>query len=392
MLDISKRLQQISESQTVALTSLLLQMKRDGQDVVSLGAGEPDFQTPSHVKRAGIQAIKSDDTKYTAVSGIFELRQAITNWIEQEYGARYTPDNIVVTCGAKHAIYQSLMAICDPGDEILVPAPYWVSYPEQIKLAGGIFKPLWPDTHDLKITAAHLEKVISSTTKVLILNSPTNPTGAVYSKRELDDIAGVIAQSGIFVISDEIYDQIVYDAPFASLAVYDNIREQLVYVNGVSKSFAMTGWRIGFAAADKRIAAAIVKYQGHSMTHPATISQRAAQTAYQSEKNFIKEMLAAYQKRRDYVMQRLSAMPHVKCAPPQGTFYAFPEVSSYYNRDMGINDSMALCYYLLQHSGVAIVPGAAFGMDAHVRLSFATSMNTLEMAFDRLESGLQSLL
>ncbi|MBN1479827.1 pyridoxal phosphate-dependent aminotransferase [candidate division KSB1 bacterium] len=367
-------------------------MKREGKDVISLGAGEPDFATPYAIQQAATHAIQKGNTKYTAVSGIYELRQAISNWINNEYSVIYSPENIVVTSGAKHAIYQSIIAICDPGDEIIVPIPYWVSYPAQIELAGGVVKTITPQTMDLKITAEQIDQAITAKTKAIILNSPCNPSGVVYSKPELEAIARVIKRNGIYVISDEIYDKIIFDAlEYSSMTYFADVRDQLIYVNGVSKSFAMTGWRIGFLAANSQIVSAVKKYQGHSTTHPTTISQVAALEAYRGDQSFHREMVAAFQQRRDYVMQRLSTIKKTGCVFPRGAFYAFPDLSLYYNKNMGIKSSLELCYYLLEQFGVGLVPGQAFGMDTHVRLSFATSLDVLKIAFDRIESGLKSL-
>lgn len=389
---ISSRFKNISESKTVALTALAAQLKRQGKDVISLGAGEPDFATPEFIAQAGIRAIQSGDTKYTAVNGLFDLRDAISKWIQNERGATFSPEDIIVTNGAKHAVYQSILAVCDPGDEILIPAPYWVSYPEMVKMAGGIVKTIKPEKDNLKITANQLEKAITSKTRALIFNSPSNPSGAVYSRAELAEIVAVVQQHDIYVISDEIYDQIIFDdLEYASFCEFESVRDQLVYINGVSKGFAMTGWRIGFLAAHRDIINAIKKYQGHSTTNASTISQRAALAAYLGDKSFIGEMISAYQQRRGYVMQRLVQIRNVTCANPQGTFYAFPDVSSYYRRDKGITNSLELCTYLLEQFEIGLVPGAAFGLDRHVRLSFATSMSVLERAMDRMESGLRSL-
>ncbi len=397
MVQISQRLSQISESQTVALSGLMARLKREGKDVVALGAGEPDFDTPQHIKDAAISAIQRGFTKYTAAEGTAELREAICRWLKEEYAADYQPSQIVVTCGAKHAVYQGILAVCNPGDEVLLPAPYWVSYPEQIKLAGATIKYMETDERsNLKISAAQLKAAITSRSRLLILNSPSNPSGAVYSEEELSALASVIRDSGIMVLSDEIYDKIVFDdARFTSLAQFAEIRDQLLLVNGVSKTFAMTGWRIGFLAAHQDVAAAVKNYQGHSTSNPTSISQSAALTAMLGQKQFIAEMRAAFTERRNYVHQRLNAMPEVRCILPQGAFYAFPNLSSYYGRSMNgkhIRNSVDLCAYLLEDFGVAIVPGSAFGMDAHARLSFATSMVVLEKALDRIENGLKSLL
>jgi aspartate aminotransferase len=360
--------------------------------VISLAAGQPDFQTPPHVNEAAIRAIQEGYTKYTPVDGAHELKQAIVNWMKTQRDGIYSADDIVVTCGAKHAVYQSILAICDPGDEILLPVPYWVSYPEQINLGGGIAKTILPSTNDLKITADQVAQKITHKTKALILNSPANPSGAVYSKTELSAIADVIKKSGIYVISDEIYDNIVFDGKsYTSMTAFEKIRDQLIYINGVSKSYAMTGWRIGFVAAHRDILQVIIKYQGHSTTNPSSISQKAAVAAYRGEQATISNMLAVYQQRRDYVMQRLGAIKSIICSRPQGAFYAFPDVSAYYNKIAGITSSIELCHYLLTEFGVAIVPGSAFGMDKHVRLSFAASMEALGQALDRIQSGLESI-
>jgi len=397
MVQISQRMSQISESQTLALSGLMARLKREGKDVVALGAGEPDFDTPQHIKEAAIAAIQKGFTKYTAAEGTAELREAICRWLLEEYQAEYKPSQIVVTCGAKHAVYQAILAVCNPGDEVLLPAPYWVSYPEQIKLAGATIK--FMETNErsnLKISAAQLKDAITSRTKLLILNSPSNPSGAVYDARELSSLAEVIHDSGIMVLSDEIYDKIVFDdAQFASIAQFPEIRDQLLLVNGVSKTFAMTGWRIGFLAAHQDVANAVKNYQGHSTSNPTSISQSAALTAMLGQKQFIADMRAAFTERRNYVHHRLCAMPNVRCLLPQGAFYAFPNVSAYFGKRKGdrlIQSSVDLCGYLLQDFGVAIVPGSAFGMDSHARLSFATSMAVLEKALDRIENGLKSLL
>ncbi|MBN1466064.1 pyridoxal phosphate-dependent aminotransferase [candidate division KSB1 bacterium] len=375
----------------MSLTSLLARLQRQGADVVSLVAGQPDFPTPPHVCRAAIQAIEEGHTKYTAVDGAHELKQAIADWIKAERGAVYSPDEIVVTCGAKHAVLQSLLAICDPGDEVILPVPYWVSYPEQIKLSDAIVKTVTPLGADLKITAAQLKQTITDRTKAFILNSPCNPSGAVYASAELAQMADVIRAAGIYVIADEIYDKIVFEQAFSSMTAFAEIRDQLIYINGVSKSYAMTGWRIGFLAAPQPVAVAVAKYQGHSTTNAASISQRAALAAYREEQSFVADMVSAYQERRDYVMGRLGGMRHVICATPQGTFYAFPELAAYYNKNKGVTSSFDLCQYLLENYGVALVPGSAFGMEGHVRLSFAVAMATLRKALDRVQAGLRSL-
>ena len=326
-----------------------------------------------------------------------ELREAICKWLEEEYGVQYAPKEIVVTTGAKFAVFQAILAVCDPGDEVVLPAPYWVSYPEMIQLADAAMRCIEPaDREHLKITAAELKAAINKKTRLVILNSPSNPSGAVYSRQELEALVDIIRDADVYLLADEIYDQIIFDeAGYTSLTQFPEIRNKLLLVNGVSKSYAMTGWRIGYLAAPAEVASAVIKYQGHTTSNPTSISQKAALAALLGSKAFIGEMNKAFHERRDYVYRRLMAMPKVRCLLPQGAFYAFPDMSAYFGlKGNGyiISDSMSLCQYLLQEYGVAIVPGCAFGMDTHVRLSFATSMTVLEKALDRIEQGLLSLL
>ena len=393
---LAQRMIKMQESQTVALNSTLARLKREGKDIVALGAGEPDFDTPDFIKEAAIEAIRHGYTKYTPAEGSMELREAIAGWLQEAYGAHYTPREIVVTAGAKYAVFQAILAVCDPGSEVILPQPYWVSYPEMIQLADATCRLIDPaDRNHLKISAAELKAAINAKTRLVILNSPSNPSGAVYSREELAALVEVIRDSGVYLLSDEIYDQIVFDENgYTSLTQFPEIRSQLLLVNGVSKSYAMTGWRIGFLAAPEEIAVAVIKYQGHTTSNPASISQKAALAGYLGSKTFIGEMRGAFLARRDYVYKRLMAMPRVKCLLPQGAFYAFPDVSAWYGREKNgyrIIDSVSFCQYLLQEFGVAIVPGCAFGMDTHVRLSYATSMAVLEKALDRIENGIQSL-
>ncbi len=393
---LSKRFAEICESPTMALNSTLARLKREGKDVVALGAGEPDFDTPAHIKAAAVAAIEAGFTKYTPAEGAMELREAVCRWMAEELEVQYKPRQVIITCGAKHAVYQGVLAVCDPGDEVILPAPYWVSYPEMIKLAGAKMVTVNPQPdRQLKITAEQLAAAITPRTRLLILNSPSNPSGAVYSRSELDQLVKVIRQAGIYVLSDEIYDKIVFDdAEFVSLTAYPEIREQLLLVNGVSKSFAMTGWRIGWIVAPEMVADAIKSYMSHSTSNPTSISQKAALQALNGDKTFIAEMHKAFSERRDYVQRRLTAIPGVRCFPPQGAFYAFPDISFYFGKQhqgRAINTSMELCAFLLEHFGVAVVPGSAFGMEGHVRLSFATSLAVLEKALDRIEAGLLAL-
>ena len=397
MVRVSQRFSQISESQTVALTGVMTRMIRQGHDVVSLGAGEPDFDTPLPIKECAIESIREGHTKYTPADGSLELKDTICSWIKKEHNADYTPLEIIVTCGAKHAVFEAIMAVCDPGDEVLLPAPYWVSYPEQIKLAGAIPKIIPTDEKsNLKVTIQQLEKFLTPKTRLIILNTPGNPSGAVYEENEVKDIVRFVLKSGICILADEIYDKIIYDnLSFSSFARYKEIRDQLLFVNGVSKSFAMTGWRIGYLACHKDIASAVKKYQGHSTSNPSSISQKAAQAALEGDTRFIENNLKTFTERRDYVYNRLVSIDGVTCFYPKGAFYAFPNISTFISKSFNgktIEGSADLCSILLEHFGVAIVPGSAFGMENHVRLSFAASMDTLKKALDRIEKGIKSLV
>jgi aspartate aminotransferase len=396
MAKLSSKFSNITESKTVALKTVLQTMKREGKDIVALGAGEPDFDTPEHIKEAAIKALRAGFTKYTPADGIIELKEAIAAYIKSDFGVEYEPAEIVVTCGAKHAVFQGILAICEEGDEVLLPIPYWVSYPEQVKLSGAMLKILnTSESNQFKIRPEQLLNEINSKTKLLILNSPSNPSGAVYTREELSELADVISESGIYVLSDEIYDKIVYDnAEFVSLASFPKIRDQVLLVNGVSKTFSMTGWRIGFLAGDREIISAVVKFQGHSTSNTASISQRASITALTESKEFFTARLTEFDKRRKYVHKRLTAIPKVSCMIPQGAFYAFPRFAEYYGAQYDgkvISNSTDICEYLIKYHGVAIVPGGAFGMDEHVRLSFATSMENLDKALNRIETGLAQL-
>jgi aspartate aminotransferase len=389
---LSNRISEIQESQTVALSGLLAKMKSEGKDIVALGAGEPDFETPSHIKEAAIAAIQEGFTKYTPVDGTNELKEAICDRMKNEYDVQYQPSEIVVTCGAKHAVYEAICAVCNPGDEVILPVPYWVSYPQQIRLAGAVVRPIMTtEENHLKMSPTQLENAITDKTKLVILNSPNNPSGAVYSYAELSTLVNILKEKNIFILADEIYDKILFDSdPYTSMLCFPEIRSQLLYINGVSKSYAMTGWRIGFLAASPDVVAVVKKYQGHCTSNPASISQKAALAAYRGPQEIITKMNKAFSERREYIMKRLNAIKGMQCHPPQGAFYVFPNVSSFMNK-AHIKTSVDLSVYLLENYRVAVVPGIAFGMDSCIRLSFATSLSILEKALDRIECGLMSL-
>lgn len=393
----SLRARQIAPSLTVAIDTLAKQMIQAGEDIVALGAGEPDFDTPDFIKNAGIQSIIDNKTRYTAPDGILPLKEAICRKLSRENSLEYKPQQIVVTSGAKHAVLESLMALIDPGDEVIIPAPYWVTYPELVRFLGGV--PIIVETHagsGFLMQPEQLQAAITSRTKALLLNSPNNPSGAMYSSSTLHSFAEIIMQHGIYCISDEIYEHMAYSEKHSSIAnTSKEMQERTILINGVSKSYAMTGWRIGYIAASPEIAGLIAKIQGQATHHPANVSQWAALTALDHGEEFYKKMRASFLSRRDYVIERLQRISGVHIQTPPGAFYAFPEVRAYYGKKTAegilIADSISLCKWLLEKHRLAIVPGAAFGMDDCIRLSYAASPTVLEKALDRLEAGLQEL-
>jgi len=392
----ARRAEVITASETLAISALAERLKREGRDIIALSAGEPDFDTPAHIKEAAIRAVREGYTKYTPATGSVELREAIARKLNRENGLEYSPANIVVTCGGKHAILNAVLALCEEGDKVLTPSPCWVTYPEQVKLAGA--RPVLLTTTEeqgFKITPRQLKAALSPKTKVLILNSPCNPTGAVYTKEELAALAEVIESSGLYVISDEIYEKIVYDGHgYASLAQFNSIRDRVVVVNGVSKAYAMTGWRIGYLAAAGDIVERVSRIQSHSTSNATSISQKAAVAALDGPPESIETMVRAFDERRKYVYERVRQIPGMKCMLPQGAFYLFPKVSALYGlrgTQGAIRDSNSLCQFLLETEGLALVPGVAFGSDDHLRISYAASMETFVKGMDRLERAVLRL-
>lgn len=378
---LSKRVGLISPSPTLGVTSKARQMKAQGIDVVSLGAGEPDFDTPGNIKSAAITAIKDGFTKYTPSSGIAELKVSICDKLKRENGLIYKPEQIVISCGAKHALYNILQSIIDETDEVLIMSPYWVSYPEMVRLAGGV--PVIVQTQQengFKTNSTVLKKYITKKTKVLILNSPSNPTGLVYSREELSDLANFVLDAGILVISDEIYEKIIYEGEHISIAsLGKEIYDSTVVVNGVSKTYSMTGWRIGYMAGPLELSSAVGMLQDHSTSNPTSISQKAALEAISSGQDFVKDMVSEFKKRRDYIIKRIGEIKPLKVVKPQGAFYCFVDISS-----CGLN-SVEFAQQLLEKEKVAVIPGEGFGFDTHIRLSFATSMDNIKKAMDRIE-------
>ena len=397
---ISKRAQSLAPSETMKISGMAKEMQQAGKSVISLSQGEPDFKTPEHICEAAKKAIDDGHHGYTINAGTTGLREAIVNKLKRENNLDFTPGQIVVSNGAKQSVGFSLLAVVDEGDEVLIPAPYWVSYPEMTKLAGGV--PVIVRTsfeNDYKLTPEQLERHITQKTKVLILCSPSNPTGSCYSPEELRALADVLKKHPhVLVLSDEIYEYIVFDDKHVSmLQVAPWIKERFILVNGFSKGFAMTGWRVGYIAASDAVASAVSKIQSQETSAPSTISQIAGEFAYNSDKSpaAIAHMLKAFKERRDYFIAALNEIDNVKCFMPGGAFYAFPNISAYLGtktpRGTEIKTSTDLCMYLIEHHGLAIVPGDAFGEPDGVRLSYSASMDTLKEGLKRFKAGLESL-
>jgi len=379
---LAKRVSGVAESVTLEITSKAKKMAREGIDVVSFAAGEPDFDTPGHIKAAAIKAINEGFTKYTPSSGMPELKDAISAKFKKDNGIDYTPGQVVVSNGAKHSLYNIFQAICDADDEVLIPAPYWVSYPAMVSMAEA--KPVFVGTSpadNFKVTEKELVSKITPRTKCFILNSPSNPTGCVYDRGELEMIAKLAVKHKFFVISDEIYEKLIYDnkkhVSIASLG--KEIYDWTITVNGVSKSYAMTGWRIGYAAGPQDIMKAIGNLQSHATSNPASISQKATLEALTRDQAFIDEMRAEYEKRRNYMVSRVSAMKNISCVKPQGAFYLFTDISK------TKKDSVTIARLLLEGANVAVIPGEPFGARDFIRLSFATGMDTIKKGMDRME-------
>jgi aspartate aminotransferase len=393
---VSKRMRSVSPSLTLGITSKAKEMKERGIDVVGFGAGEPDFDTPSHIKDAAKKAMEDGFTKYTPSSGIKELKEAVCRKFKIDNNLDYSKDEVLISCGAKHSIFNAILALCNDGDEVILPSPYWVSYPEMIKMAGA--KAIILETskeNGFKITQDQLKEAISERTKLLILNSPSNPTGMVYRRDELLRIRDVLVEKGVSCLSDEIYEKIIYDGvehvSIASLG--PDMKALTIVVNGVSKSYAMTGWRIGYAGGPKEIIKAMSDLQSHSTSNPTSISQKAALAALEGPQEPLYEMVANFTKRRGYIVERLNSMG-LPCIRPQGAFYVFADASGLLGRRFDgrtIKNSPTLAELLLNEVNVAVVPGAAFGVDTHLRFSYATSMENIEKGLDRIESFIKRI-
>ena len=388
---LSSSLSRIKPSPTIAVTQKARELKEKGVDVISLGAGEPDFDTPDNVKEAAIRAINSGDTKYTAVDGTPKLKEAIINKFKKENGLEFSKDQINVGAGGKQVIFNAILSTINPGDEVLIPAPYWVSYPDIVLLAGGTPKIVICDEKDeFKITPQKLKDNLNSKTKWIILNSPSNPTGSCYSKDEIDAIADILKDyPEVMVMSDDIYEHVVYDNfKFYTIAQNKNVTDRTLTINGVSKSYAMTGWRIGYAGGPKDLIKAMAKIQSQSTTNPSSISQAAAVEALSGDQSFIKDRSDAFKERRDFVVSKLNKINGIECLNPQGAFYVFPSCKGCIGKthsELGeIKNDTDFVSKLLESTGVAVVQGSAFGLEGFFRISYATSMTNLEKAVERI--------
>ncbi|MBW1769739.1 MAG: pyridoxal phosphate-dependent aminotransferase [Deltaproteobacteria bacterium] len=395
---LSERISNIKPSPTLAMNAKALSMRAAGIDVISFGVGEPDFDTPRHIREAAAQAIEEGFTRYTAVGGIPELKDAIVEKFRHDNNLNYESDEVMVSCGGKHVLYNLAQAFLNPGDEVIIPAPYWVSYPPIVTLAGA--NPVVVGTKeedDFKLSPESLEAAITPGTRLLVLNSPSNPTGSVYTESELRALTEVVSKHDIWVVSDEIYEKLIFDdRPFYSIAqVSEEAKSKTFIVNGVSKTYAMTGWRIGYVAGPREIIAGMTKIQSQSTSNPNSIAQKAAVAALNGSQDSIRAMLEAFDERRQYLVQRLNAIKGVHCNMPGGAFYAFPDFSHYFNAETAgetIKGSVDLCEYLLTEARVALVPGMAFGDEDFIRFSYATGLETIKEGLDRIENALEKLV
>ncbi len=392
---IADRVQNMTPSITLAITAKANQLKAQGVNIIGFGAGEPDFDTPDYIKKAGIEAIQKGFTKYTPAAGIASLRKAICRKLREDNGLEYSIDEIIVNSGAKHSISTALQAICNPGDEVIIPVPYWVSYPEMVKIPEAV--PVFVETksaNNFKMTKEELLSTITPKTKAIMINTPSNPVGAVYSKKELQDIADIAVENQIYIISDEIYEKMVYDnhkhVSIASLG--QDIKNLTILINGMSKVYAMTGWRLGYTAGNKEVIQAMGKIQGHAISHPSSITQYAGLAALEGDQSVVQDMVTEFDKRRNYMINRLKAIDSLDYIYPEGAFYVFVDISKVFGRTFNsikVNSSLEFADVLLEQANVAVVPGVGFGADNYMRLSYATSLEDIEEGLNRIENFLK---
>jgi len=391
---VSNSLKRIKPSPTIAVTSKAREMRAAGKDVIGLGAGEPDFDTPDNIKDAAIEAIKRGETKYTAVDGTPKLKKAIQGKFTRENNLSYELDQISVGTGGKQVLYNVFMATLNPGDEVIIPAPYWVSYPDMVLLAGGKPKIVkCSEKNEFKITPDELKKAIGKKTKWLIINSPSNPTGSCYTKNEIEELSKILIKNkNVYILSDDIYEHITYDDfKFFTIAQIKALKDRTLTMNGVSKSYSMTGWRIGYGAGPKDIIKAVAKIQSQSTTNPSSISQAAAVEALNGTQDFIKTRSDSFKERRDYVVETLNSINGLSCLKPSGAFYVFPNCKKLLGKKTKLKTDKEFVEKLLEKAEVAVVQGSAFGLDGYFRISYATSMENLKKALDRIKSFCESL-
>jgi aspartate aminotransferase len=394
---LSSRISLIKPSPTLAITTKANALRAEGKNIISFGAGEPDFDTPVNIKMAAIKAIEEGFTKYTPVDGIVDLKDAIIQKLLKDNQLRYNRSQIVVSCGAKHTLYNLCQVLFEEGDEVIIPSPYWVSYLDMVVLSGAAPVILRStESQGFKILPDELEKTITKNTKAVIINSPSNPSGVVYTAEEIKALAEIVLKKGVLVISDDVYEKIIYDGrQFKNIAsLSDSLKDMTVVVNGVSKTYSMTGWRIGYAAGPEEIITAMTKLQSQNTSNPTSIAQKAAVEALAGSQNSVGVMVEEFQKRRNAIVDRLNAIPGISCMLPQGAFYVFPDVSALFGRSykgMVISNSSDLSAYLLDEANVAVVPGADFGHDNHIRLSYATSMKNIEEGMERIRNAVMEL-
>ena len=395
---LSKLAKNLKPSATLAITAKAKDLKSKGIDIIGFGAGEPDFDTPNNIKSAAKDSIDSGFTKYTAASGIIELKEAIRERISIDYGLSYENKEILVGSGAKHVLYNLFNVLIDEGDEVLIPAPYWVSYPEQVKISGGVPIIIQTKQKDgFKITKKQIASRCNQNTKILVLNYPSNPTGSTYNYDELSQIAEICKEKNLIVISDEIYDKIIYSnekhISFPQLS--EDAKNRTILVNGVSKTYSMTGWRIGYAAGNSEVISAMNNLSGQSTSNPTSISQKAAIEAFSGNQSKVEEMLGEFEIRKEYISSFLNEIEGIECFVPKGAFYVFPDISYYFGKSFKgkeITNSIEFTDFLLDHAKVAVVPGIEFGSDKHIRISYATSMNDIKEGTKRIKESLQDLL
>lgn len=394
---LADRATSISSSPTLAIDAKAKQMKASGIKVISFGVGEPDFDTPDHIKEAAIVAIKEGETRYTPAGGTLKLKQAIVDKFRRENGLEYQTNQIVVSVGAKHSLYNAFQVLCQAGDEVILPAPYWVSYLEQIKLTGAEAVVVQTrQENGFKLTVEELKAVITPKSRVFLLNSPSNPTGGVYTREELAALGEVLLQHNITIISDEIYEKLLYDGleHISIASISPELKENTVVINGVSKAYAMTGWRIGYAAAPANVAKAMADLQSHSTSNPTSMAQAASVVALNGTQEPVQSMVVEFEKRRNYMLERLNAIAGITCPKPGGAFYLYPNVTAYFGKSYQgkpVQNATDLANLLLEVAEVAVVPGIAFGGDDFIRLSYATSMENIKEGIDRIEKLLGEL-